>query len=318
MDPEQRPIDVSIIVLTYFHERYIAQTLDSILSQETDLHYEVLVGDDASQDRTPEIIREYAARYPGIIKPILRAENVGTTKNAYDIKTRAKGHYLASLEGDDFWLDPHKLQRQWVFLEEHPEYIGCGGKCLIVDENGVPDYTRTPHFARNKKIFTLDDLIQYWDMPFQEGTMMVRNIFREMEPKDYAISYQAHRIVGDKTMMLLLLSRGPVYCENKVLSCYRFVIKKGGHNWFSIHHSNPYWQYDGFMYPCRLENWARKELGIRKHLGNRKNYHFCSFVQDCVRMPSWKRLKYLGDMIAHSHQPIKYGVFMIKALIELE
>jgi len=318
MSTEQSGVEISIIVLTYYHERFIAQALDSILAQKTNLRFEILIGDDASQDRTQEIISEYARQYPDIIHPVLRSRNLGTTKNAYDIKTRARGRYLASLEGDDYWLDQYKLQRQWDFLEMHPEYIGCGGKCLVVDEDGNPDYTRTPRFARNKKVFTLEDLIRYWDMPFQEGTMMCRNIFREMAPEDYAISYQAHRLVGDKTMMLLLLSQGPVYCENRVLSCYRFVIKKGGHNWFSIHHANPYWQYDGFMYPCRLEKWARKNLGIQKHLGDRKDYHFCSFVEDLIRKPSLTRLRYLAEMIASSHQPLKYSLYILKALIEME
>ena len=80
MDTE-REIDVSIVVLTYFHENYVAQALDSILAQETGLRYEILVGDDASQDRTPEILREYEARYPERIKLTLRSENVGGTRN---------------------------------------------------------------------------------------------------------------------------------------------------------------------------------------------------------------------------------------------
>lgn len=318
MSAEQRPVDVSVVVMTYFHENYIAQALDSILAQETDLRYEVLVGDDASGDRTPEIIREYAARYPEIIRPFLRTENMGANRNGVDLNFHARGKYIASLEGDDFWLDTHKLQKQWAFLEAHPEYIACCGKCLIVDEDGRPDYTRSPHFAKSKKIFTLEDFLESWALPSQGGTFMSRNIYLEMDPADAAIIYRAHPIVGDKTVALLWLSRGPIYCSNEILSAYRFVIKKGGHNWFSIHHDNPYWQYDGFMYPCRLETWARKKLGLRHHLGNRKDYHFCSFVQDFVRTPSLKRLRYLGEMIAHSHQPVKYSLYILKAIIEME
>ena len=78
----QEKVDISVQVLTYYHEKYIAQCLDSILAQETELRYEILVGDDASQDRTPEIIREYAARYPDIIFPTLRKENLGASRNS--------------------------------------------------------------------------------------------------------------------------------------------------------------------------------------------------------------------------------------------
>jgi len=318
MNVEPRTIDVSVVVPTYFHERYIAQALDSILNQETSLHYEILVGDDASGDRTPEIVQEYATRYPDIIQPILRGENLGASRNIIDLYYRARGSYLAVLEGDDIWLDTKRMQEQWEFLEQNPEFIGCGGKCVIVDEDGNPDYERAPHFAKNKKVFTLNDYLDCWDMPVQVGTLMYRNIFRRLARADAAIIYQAHPIVGDKTVALLLLSRGPIYCENKILSAYRFVIRHGGHNWFSIHHDNPYWQYDGFMYPCRLEDWARKKLGLRRHLGNRKDYHFCSFVQDFVKTPSLKRLKYLGEMIAHSYQPVKYSLYIVKALIEME
>lgn len=314
----EAPIDVSIIVLTYFHEKYIRQALDSILEQETSLRYEILVGDDASQDRTPEIIQEYARRYPDLIKPVLRKKNLGTTRNSVDIALRARGKYIASLEGDDFWSDPHKLQNQWEFLEEHPEYSACCGKCVIVDEEGRPDYTRAPHFAKSKKIFTLEDFLDSWALPGQSGTFLKRNLWPEFDREEIEIFYRAHPIVGDKTTALLWLSRGPIYCSNEILSAYRFVIKKDGHNWFSIHHNNPYWQYDGFMYPCRLEAWAKKKLGLTRHLGNRKDYHFCSFVQDLVRTPSLRRLRYLGDMIVHSHQPVKYSLYILKAIIEME
>ena len=104
----QEQIDISVVMLTYFHENYIAQALDSVLSQETDLRYEILIGDDASGDCTPDIIREYAARYPDIVRPVLRTENLGANRNGWDLGHRARGKYIAYLEGDDFWLDPQK------------------------------------------------------------------------------------------------------------------------------------------------------------------------------------------------------------------
>ncbi len=311
-------IDISIIVLTYFHEDYISKALDSILMQKTKCKYEVLIGDDASEDNTPQIIKEYANKFPQIIKPFLRKKNIGANRNEYELLKNASGKYIAILEGDDYWLDKEKLQKQFDFLEKNEQYIGCCSKCLVVDENDIPDYTRFPHFVCNKKIFTLEDLIRYWDLPAQAGTIMYRNIFKNMNPQQYSIIYNAHKIVGDKTLMLILLSRAPMYCFNEILSCYRFVIKKNGHNWFSIHHSNQYWQYDGFMYPCRLEKWARKNLKLKKHMGNRKDYHFITFIQDFFKKPSAIRFKYICEMILNSHQPVKYTWFVIKALIEME
>lgn len=310
-------IDVSVIVPTYFHESYISQALDSILMQVCSLRYEILVGDDASQDHTPEIIEDYAVRYPGVIYPILRKKNIGANRNGLDLNRRARGKYIAVLEGDDYWLDPNKLKKQWEFLEENPEYIGCCGKCLVINQKGEPDYDQHPKFFRNKKVLTFNEFLDCWELPGQIGTLMYRNIFREMRGKDDSILYQADTRVGDKTMMLLLLSRGPIYCSNDVLSCYRYVTQ-GGHNHFSKHYANPYRNYEMFLYPCRLETWMRKTMGIRHYHGKRKEYRFCRFVEETVREPSVQRFYCLLNMIAHSHQPVKYVGLVVKALIEME
>lgn len=313
-------LDISVVVLSYCHEKYMSQALDSILNQETSLHYEVIVGDDASEDRTPEIIQDYVERFPYIIKPVLRPKNVGATYNGWDLYRRARGKYIAILEGDDFWLDKHKLQKQFDFLESHPEYIGHCSKCLIVDEQGQPDYERSCHIAWNKKVFTLNDLIESWQVPGQATTMMYKNIFRDVEPEEYDILYRAHPVVGDKTVELLLLSQGSFFCSNEVLSAYRFIDKKGDNNWFSIHHVNPYRNYDMFMYPCNLETWARQHMKLpkNKHFGKRNSYRFARFVEECVREPSAQRFKCLSEMIWKSHQPLKYSWYVLKALIEME
>ena len=127
-------------------------------------------------------------------------------------------------------------------------------------------------------------------------------------------------MVGDKTGMVLALSRGPIYCSNEVLSAYRFVDKSGGNNWFSIHHANPYRNYDMFMYPCKLESWARKNLDLpqNQHLGKRNPYRFARFVEECVKKPERKKFRYLLEMIAASRQPLKYSWYALKALIEME
>lgn len=320
MSGELRTADVSIIVLTYYHDAYIAQALDSILMQETGVRYEVLVGDDASQDRTPEIVGDYASRFPDLVKPILREKNLGASRNFYDLCCRAKGNYIAILEGDDYWLDPRKLQKQWEFLEEHRDYVGCCGKCQVVDEHGRPNPAKKLQFVDDTKTtYTLDDYFDRWNLPGQAGTLMCRNIFRDMEPSEYSILYQAHPTVADKTWTLLFLLQGPIYCSKETLSCYRYVNVKGAHNWFSIHYANPYRDYDMFMYPSRLESWARKHLGRsqyrHKHLGPRKEYRFCRFARSTVKEPSWKKVRCLFEMIVFGHQPVKYSWDLLKILM---
>lgn len=310
----QEQIDVSVIMATYFHEDYVAQALDSVLAQETTLRYEILVGDDASEDRTPEIIREYAAKYPDIIRPVLREKNLGAGGgNSRDLRYRAKGKYIAPLEGDDFWLDPKKMQKQWEFLEAHPEYSACCGKCLVVDENGQPDYTRTPQFVWSKKEFTLDDLVNSWDIPGQVGTWMER-----VNRAHDAIRDQ---VWSDKGAALLLLLDGPIYCSNEILSCYRFVNQKGKHNFFSLHYANPYRHHDMFMLPVHIETVARKNgvpLRRDQHFGARIGYRFCRFVEECVKDPTPTRLKYLAEMVTQSHEKGKYCWYILKTLIEME
>ncbi len=125
MNTEEESLLVSICCLAYNHEPYIRQCLDGFMMQKTNFSFEVLIHDDASTDKTADIIREYEVKYPAIIKPIYQIENqyskgVGVTR-VYQFP-RAQGKYIALCEGDDYWTDPLKLQKQVDFLEANPEY----------------------------------------------------------------------------------------------------------------------------------------------------------------------------------------------------
>ncbi|MDY0222509.1 MAG: glycosyltransferase [Desulfobacterium sp.] len=121
-DPTQ-PL-VSVCCITYNHEPYIEDTLEGFLIQETDFPFEILIHDDASTDKTADIIREYETAYPNLIKPIYQIENQYSKGNRPGLinTKRAKGKYIALCEGDDYWIDPHKMQKQVDFLEAKPEY----------------------------------------------------------------------------------------------------------------------------------------------------------------------------------------------------
>ena len=120
---------VSITCLAYNHEKYIRDCLEGFLSQKTNFPFEVLVHDDASTDTTPVILKEYAAKYPDIIKPILRETNLHSVPGHRSLNLinldRAQGKYVAMCEGDDFWCSPYKLQKQFDFMEAHPDYSIC-------------------------------------------------------------------------------------------------------------------------------------------------------------------------------------------------
>lgn len=121
-------IQVSVICNAYNHEGYIRDALDSFLMQKTDFAYEILVHDDASTDHTADIIREYEAKYPDLVKPIYQTENQYAKGRKISVNfqyPRVKGKYVAVCEGDDYWTDPLKLQKQFDAMEAHPEVDIC-------------------------------------------------------------------------------------------------------------------------------------------------------------------------------------------------
>lgn len=120
---------VSVLMITYNHEKYIAQAIDSVLMQKTNFDYEIVIGEDCSTDKTREIVLEYKAKHPDKIKLLLQEKNLGMIQNFIDTLKACTGKYIALLEGDDYWTDPYKLQKQVDFLEANPEYglvhTGC-------------------------------------------------------------------------------------------------------------------------------------------------------------------------------------------------
>ena len=124
----------------YNHEKYIKDALDSFLMQKTDFPFEVLIHDDASTDRTGEIIREYEKKYPHIIKPIYQTENQYSKgiKNISGLFNfpRAQGRYIAMCEGDDYFTDPYKLKKQVEYLDAHPDCSLCFHSARMVTVDG--------------------------------------------------------------------------------------------------------------------------------------------------------------------------------------
>lgn len=120
-------IMVSICCVAYNQESYVRQALDSFLAQKTNFPFEILISDDASPDRTADIIREYEQKYPEIVKPIYFSENQYSRGVNIDEKNyeRASGKYIAVCEGDDYWIDEYKLQKQVDYMESHPDCTFC-------------------------------------------------------------------------------------------------------------------------------------------------------------------------------------------------
>ncbi len=151
---------VSICSLSYNHSKYIRKSLDSLLSQKTSFRFEIIVHDDASSDGTSEILREYAEKYPEIIKPIFQKENQYSKgiKPIFEyVFPMANGKYIALCETDDYWIDPYKLQKQVDFMEKNPDVVICGTESILRNEINK---TETKSFESSIKYFTSDDFIK--------------------------------------------------------------------------------------------------------------------------------------------------------------
>jgi glycosyltransferase involved in cell wall biosynthesis len=128
---------VSITCITYNHEKYIAQAIESFLMQRTNFPYEIIVGEDCSTDGTRQVVQDYCRRYPDIVKLVTSECNVGARRNGIRIRNEARGKYIAICEGDDYWTDPLKLQKQVDFLEANPDYVLCYHNVNKVDSGGA-------------------------------------------------------------------------------------------------------------------------------------------------------------------------------------
>ena len=114
---------VSVLMVTYNHEQYIAEAIEGVLQQETDFPFELIIGEDCSTDSTREIVRRYQKESPGVIRIIASERNTGLRENGRRVRDAARGKYVAYCDGDDLWHDPKKLQKQVQFLEENPDYV---------------------------------------------------------------------------------------------------------------------------------------------------------------------------------------------------
>ena len=163
---------VSICCTAYNVERYINEAIDSFLNQKTSFRYEIIIGEDLSNDKTRDIIRDYIARYPELIQMVTSETNVGVLRNYNRIIDKAQGKYIAICDGDDYFNDPGKLQKQVDFLEGNPEYVICCHYSYLVDENSQIIYA-----AENLKplTYTFSDISVGKKTETRNSTMMIRN-----------------------------------------------------------------------------------------------------------------------------------------------
>jgi glycosyltransferase involved in cell wall biosynthesis len=207
---------VSVTIITYNHELYIEQAIMGVMAQVTNFPFEVIIHDDASTDNTQAIIKKYVQKYPQIIIPILQTENhwLGKGINATTtiVWPSAKGKYIAWLEGDDYWTDPYKLQKQVDFLEANPGYVLCFHKVKVLQPDGelADDFiAKVPENYETQE--TLARLGNYIHTP----SVVFRNVIKEF-PYEFSLTP-----IGDYFLYMLLGVFGKYGMINDEMAVYR-------------------------------------------------------------------------------------------------
>lgn len=213
---EQNEIMVSVFCLAFNHENYIRQTIDSILNQQTSFSFEILIHDDASTDRTAEIIREYEHRAPGIVRPIYQQNNQHSQgKNILHefMMPLARGKYFAFCECDDYWIDPDKLQKQVDYLERHPDCTLCIHNAYTVDTGG--NRTGTVHPVEHSGTVSCETVIRGGG-----GYCATNSIVAPLERMRDCPPY-VRAFALDYIWQTYLASCGLTYCFAEEMSAYR-------------------------------------------------------------------------------------------------
>lgn len=210
-------VKVSVAMITYNHERFVAHAIESVLMQQTDFSVELVIGEDCSTDSTRAIVRDYAERYPDRIRALLPDQNLGMMLNFISVMKACEGQYVALLEGDDYWTDPSKLQKQVDFLDTHPDCAICFHNVTVVSEDGnqPPWLYCSPD---QKAISTLEDVLRFNFLPTR-AVVFRRGLFGEFP------SWYQTMGIGDWPHNILNAAHGNIGYLDEVMAVYR---KHGG------------------------------------------------------------------------------------------
>jgi len=290
----KQDIKLSVTVITYNQESFIKETLDSIVSQEVTFAFEVIIGDDSSTDNTQEILKDYAKRYPNIIKPIFRKENLGHTGNYIETTRVAIGEYIAHLDGDDLML-PGKLQKQVEFLDKHPECSMVHHPVNLIDKQGnITGKTK----ARKGTVGSINNIIK------RNHIVNSSNMYRRtcLDEHFYNIPYTL--MLHDKLAHMIKTQYGKVCLIPEVLGSYRVYAE-------SIFKSGP--RYKLFNAQLYTVDYARNLKGAsEKYIKKGKSILYLARVREHYKKKNYTRAKYyLGlarELVPYSYDACRFGM----------
>lgn len=221
-------VAVSVICITYNHKNYIRRALDGVVSQRTNFKFEVIVHDDASTDGTADIVREYAEKYPDIIKPIFQFENQ-YSKGKKIIKdfvfSYLKGKYVAFCEGDDYWYDVDKLQLQFDALERNPQCVICSHYVEQIDSDTKKQTSVWPEIELETGILSREKQVDVALKTFMHFNSMfvAKSVYEDFLYGDY--SFVKLMPVGDMAMALFFAEKGNLFFIHRKMSVYNHGVQ---------------------------------------------------------------------------------------------
>lgn len=213
---------VSVCITTYQHHEYIKRCVDSALDQETDFPFEIIIGEDESSDGTRDICKRLAEEHPDKIRLFLRSRdnvqfingNPTGRHNFLETLKSARGKYIAFSDGDDYWIDPHKLQKQFKYMEANPQLSMSIHNAYTVDESD----TRHSVFpdVRQESIINPENIIEKGGGFCATNSVLFQNSILDDMPKWFIDAF-----VGDYSLFLLAIHHGKIGLLPEVMSCYR-------------------------------------------------------------------------------------------------
>jgi glycosyltransferase involved in cell wall biosynthesis len=267
---------VSVRILAYNHEKYIVKCLESVLMQRTNFPYEVIIGEDCSTDGTREIVFDYEKKYPEIIRVITAEQNVGPQRNIDRINQACRGQYRAICEGDDYWIDPLKLQKQVDFMMAHPEIVMCFHNAFFVKEGTLTAHLYIPFNL--PEILTFPEVIK---SGIPTASSMVRGDIFTTLPE-----WRLNLLGGDRFFWLWCAHIGKVGYLKEVMSVYR-------------RHS------EGLIARTNKKEWISGTISMLEQFDQETGYQHTDLIRPLIKQFLWRKhlgrfsyLIYPGKLIA--------------------
>ncbi len=212
---------LSVAVITYNQEKYISQTLDSILQQKHNYPYEIIIGEDCSSDGTRKIIEDYVKKYPDIIKPLYNNPNKGIIKNFFNVIEHCSGKYIMECAGDDYWL-PGKVEKQIKYMEKHKNVGLCYSKASVFNQsnNSYLKKTRGKDRTKYEQLFMKNEIPALTVCYKKE---LVDSYMADVKPVEH------NWLMEDSPMWLWFSKNAKIKFLNSITGVYRIFEESACH-----------------------------------------------------------------------------------------